>query len=73
MTFELFQFVMNNKRALLYDNATMGGNDNSTDPTASSVNPNAFLVPDIGVNRIRNYLIIAILVLGIIYLYKKVF
>jgi hypothetical protein len=71
MRYETFKFIMDNQRLFLYDNATTGGSDNSTDPGAATiVNPNDYLAPVIGGSKLMKLLFTVALVLGIIYLIK---
>lgn len=72
MRYETFQFILKNKkRFALYDNASGGGSDTTTDPSASSVNPNNFLAPLVS-QKFKKVLIAVVLILVIIYLFKKI-
>lgn len=64
-------FILKNKDRFFFDQATGYGSDSSIDPTASSVNPNAYLASDVGFNGLRGILVIAVLVLLILYIFKK--
>lgn len=71
MRYETFKFIMDNQKLFIYDNATTGGSDNTTDPgAATAVNPNDYLPPVIGGSKILQALAVIALVLGIIYLIK---
>lgn len=65
-------FIVNNKKQILFDNATGSGSDTSTDPSSRSVNPNNYLPPVIGGGGLVKILIIVVLSLLSIYLIKKI-
>lgn len=71
MTYETFKFIIAHKKRFLYDRATGTGSDNTTDPGAANVNPNAYLAPIIGKTSITSILIIIFVVLGIVYFSKN--
>lgn len=71
MRYETFQFIMNNRRELLFNDAAGTGNDTSTDATAGLVNPNDFLSPIVGRGGFKSFLVIVVLILVIFLLIKK--
>lgn len=72
MRYETLMYIVRNKRSLLYNDATGTGGDSSTDPSAAGVNPNAYLVGDIGSARVVRLLLVVLLILAIIYLFKRI-
>ena len=58
----------------LFDNATAGGSDNTTDPTAASVDPNKYLIPKI--NSIANTVLTLVLIVAVsmlaVYYFKQI-
>lgn len=71
MKWDELQFVLQNASLFKHNNA-YGGGDMSSDPNASSANPTAMLAPDIGMRRLRNFLVLVVLVLAIVYLIKHI-
>ena len=73
MRYETMQFILANKNRFRYNDMAGTGNDASTDPGASAIDPNNFLAPVIGGSKIMQVLAIVALVLVIIYLSKNIF
>lgn len=71
MRFETFQFILNNKHKMLYDDAAATGNDTTTDATAAMVNPNSLLAPLANGRALKGFLVLVLLVLAILFLIKK--
>lgn len=72
MRYETFVFIMNNRKELMYNDASATGNDTSMDATAALVNPNDFLAPLVGRGGFKSLLVIVALILVIILLIKKI-
>lgn len=73
MRLETYKFIMQNAGRFWYNAADGSGVDNSTDASAATVDPNKYLVPVIGQNKVIQVLVIALLILVIIYFVEKDF
>jgi hypothetical protein len=73
MRYETMQFILKNKRKLVYDSFAATGSDNSTDATAATVDVNASLAPVVGGTPTMQTIVIIGIVLIILYLCKDLF